>query len=107
MYSHIAFMACLFLDLLLSLSQQIIALGYYVPDPQLIELTIRIPLLPENELCLLESWQVNAIAGVTSTAPVPALQLHTMQGMNTDITKTWWGWGSKKEKQTGFLPSLG
>lgn len=83
-------MACLFLDLL-SLSQQIIALGYYVPDPQLIELMITIPLLPANEPCLLESWQANAMAEVTSSAPVPALQFHVMQGMNTDIMKTWWG----------------
>lgn len=80
-------MACLFLDLLLSLSQQIIALGYYVPDPQLTELMITVPLLP-SKLCPLESWQANATAEVTTAAAAPALQLHMMQGMNTDLMKT-------------------
>lgn len=62
--SHVAFMACQiinFLDLLLSFSQQVIAWGYFVPDPQVIQLIITVPLLPA-ELCPLGTWQASATA---------------------------------------------
>lgn len=98
--SHVVFMACQiikFLDLLLSLSQQIIAWGYFVPDQQWIQLIITIPLLPAD-LCPLESWQANATA-VRLPLPPQFLRVPSRRGhiCNEDM---WGGVGCKKQKQT-------
>lgn len=107
--SHVAFMACQiinFLDLLLSFSQQVIAWGYFVPDPQLIQLIITVPLLPA-ELCPLGTWQAMPRLWGYHYLPAPALQWHKMAPSRCEhICNKDMGRGAKKKSKWGFEPSL-